>query len=350
MAKITRKTQKILAGSASNNGQFGSAAFGTKILSNDLDVLQALPAYDNGWIDAVVGTKKFPALEEFQAMDYIATRQLAYLFQEGMAEYDVGTTYYQNSIIKKAGTVQLYKSLTNDNIGNPLTDAVNWKFLIDLDVPSTVPQATETVLGIAKIATANQVATGTNDETIVTPLKLQAAIFPTGGITDFAGSTAPTGYLMCYGQIVNVADYPRLFSVIGATYGGNGVTTFGIPDLRGRVTAGKDNMGGTPAGRLTGQPFGVNGTVLGDAGGQEAHTMTVGELVNHFHSAGIGINPRGAGWPYGSTSYPPGYTEPGPNPQISGGGETQPYTSSEGGGAPFNVVQPTIIMNKIIKT
>ncbi len=131
MARITRKTQKIFAGSATNNGVFGSAQLGTKVLSNNLDTIQGLPAFDTGWLDAVLGNKKFPPLEEFQALDYINTYQTSYLFQEGIPEYDAGTTYYANSIVKKAGTYQLYGSITDTNLGNALTDATKWQFLVD---------------------------------------------------------------------------------------------------------------------------------------------------------------------------------------------------------------------------
>lgn len=135
MAKITRKTQKVFAGSASNNGVFGSAQLGTKVLSNDLATLQGLSAWDNGWVDAVLTGLQLPPLEEDQTLHYVATKQLAYIFQEGVAEYDSGTTYFQKSIVKKTGTYQIYGSLTDNNTGNPLTDAVNWALLQDLSNP-----------------------------------------------------------------------------------------------------------------------------------------------------------------------------------------------------------------------
>lgn len=132
MAKIARKTQKIFAGSAINNGQFGSAQVGTKLTSTDIAVLQALGAYSTGWLDAIIGASKFPTLEEFQALSYIETSQIAYLLQEGIPEYDAGTNYFQHSIVKQAGTYQLYGSLTDNNLGNALTDATKWVALIDL--------------------------------------------------------------------------------------------------------------------------------------------------------------------------------------------------------------------------
>lgn len=132
MPKIARKTQKILGGNSSDNGQFGSAQAGTKILSNDPDVIQSLPAWGSGWNSATVSGLQLPTLEEMQGVQYVQTYQLAYILQEGIAEYDSATTYYQNSIVKKPGTYELYGSITDNNTGNPLTDAVNWSLLSDL--------------------------------------------------------------------------------------------------------------------------------------------------------------------------------------------------------------------------
>lgn len=131
MARITRQTQKIFALGATNNGQFGSAKTGAKVTTNSLPTLMSLSAYNTGWLNAVIGTKNFPALEEFQALSYIETYQICYLLQEGIAEYDSGTTYYQNSIVKKAGTYQIYGSVVDNNTGNVLTDVTRWVFLTD---------------------------------------------------------------------------------------------------------------------------------------------------------------------------------------------------------------------------
>jgi hypothetical protein len=148
MARVTRKTQKIFALGAANNGQFGSAVAGTYVLSTDPAVLQNLAAWNSGWLSATVGAKFFPTLEEMQGIQYVQTYQLAYMFQEGIPEYDSGTTYYTNSVVKKAGTYQLYGSITNGNIGNALTDAANWVFLSDLSAPFPgtllIAQATDT--------------------------------------------------------------------------------------------------------------------------------------------------------------------------------------------------------------
>lgn len=162
MPKIARKHQKIFASSASNNGVFGSAQVGTKVLSNDLDTLQGLSAFLNGWNDAVISGQRLPPLEEAQTLDYIATYQLAYLFQEGIPEWNTSATYYQNSIVKKTGTYQLYGSIVDNNTGNALPAAVddaNWKYLGDLSAATGVPNGTTTNSGNAYTVTLSPAIT-----------------------------------------------------------------------------------------------------------------------------------------------------------------------------------------------
>jgi microcystin-dependent protein len=102
---------------------------------------------------------------------------------------------------------------------------------------------------------------------------------PVGSIQAFAGANAPTGWLLCDGSEVGRASYPDLFNTIGTIYGaGNTTTTFNLPDLRGRVPAGKDNMGGTAAGRLTAAVSGIAGTALGTAGGSQ-------NIPDHSHQS-----------------------------------------------------------------
>jgi hypothetical protein len=97
--------------------------------------------------------------------------------------------------------------------------------------------------------------------------RLLDVVGDTGEVKPFAGTTAPAGYLLCFGQAISRTNYVGLFSVLGTTYGaGDGSTTFNLPDLRGRVAAGKDDMGGSAAGRLS---ITMSGTVLGGAGGSE---------------------------------------------------------------------------------
>lgn len=176
--------------------------------------------------------------------------------------------------------------------------------------------------------------------------------------TPFIGSYVDLAYepdaethpelLPCYGQTVLVADYPELFARLGTRYGGNGITTFGIPDRRGRVLAGLDNMGGTSANRLTNQTGGLNGDVLGATGGLETHTLTLAQTPAHDHDVTVGA----AGGH--SHTVPTGGTGGGnaaqTGPQSSSNittssapDHTHPVTEqSRGGGQAHNNVQPTI--------
>lgn len=100
-------------------------------------------------------------------------------------------------------------------------------------------------------------------------------LLPIGTVLPFAGSTAPVGWLLCNGQAVDRTIAADLFAAIGTTYGvGNGTTTFNLPDLRGRVVAGKDTATGS-ANRLTTANSGIDSKVLGAAGGAEAFVSTV---------------------------------------------------------------------------
>jgi microcystin-dependent protein len=114
-----------------------------------------------------------------------------------------------------------------------------------------------------------------------TPSALSAGLLramPVGGVLPYAGLTAPSGWLLCFGQAIGRTTYASLFAVIGTTYGsGDGSTTFNVPDLRGRAVAGQDDMGGTSANRLTSP---LDGDTLGAAGGAESVTMARSNLPN----------------------------------------------------------------------
>jgi hypothetical protein len=98
------------------------------------------------------------------------------------------------------------------------------------------------------------------------------SLVPTGVVNPYAGATAPAGWLLCYGQSISRTTYATLFTAIGTTYGTASGTTFLLPDMRGRVAAGQDNMGGTSASRVTTAGGGLDGVTLGAVGGTQTHT------------------------------------------------------------------------------
>lgn len=159
--------------------------------------------------------------------------------------------------------------------------------------------------------------------------------FLSGMIMPYAGTSAPTGWLLCDGSAVPSATYGDLYAVISNTYGGD-ATNFNLPDLRGRTIAGKDDMGGTSADRLTNQSGGLDGDTLGATGGAETHQLTTAELAAHTHdgafcNASVGTN---FAYAHGASAF----------------NGTKTASDSTGGDTAHNNVQPTIILNYIIKT
>ena len=205
-------------------------------------------------------------------------------------------------------------------------------------------------------------------------------VVPTGMVAPFAGAAAPEGWLPCDGREVSRTDYAALFAAIGTAYGeGDGAATFALPDLRGRVVAGLDGMGGTAAGRLTGRSGGVDGAALGGAGGAESHALTEAELAEHGHGAGsyggsaTGTTGSGGAHTHNLSRRSGQGTQYTSTYQLTGdgtGGSGRDATSSAGahthgfsaefevtgrsgpagGGIPHNNVQPTIVLNYIVKT
>jgi microcystin-dependent protein len=166
---------------------------------------------------------------------------------------------------------------------------------------------------------------------------------PVGSIQPFAGASAPGGWLLCDGAAVSRTDYAELFAVLGTTYGtGNGSTTFNVPDLRGRVPAGLDNMGGSAASRLTNTVLSASNT-MGATGGAQTHTLTTAQLPAHNHA------PKGDG-----TSFYVGV--PSGGDVINGGGASYRFnfgtsyttTGNTGSDNAHTNTQPTLVVTYII--
>lgn len=148
-----------------------------------------------------------------------------------------------------------------------------------------------------------------------------------GTIHEYAGATAPAGYLMADGSAVSRTTYARLFAVIGTTFGvGDGSTTFNLPNRKGRVGVGRDS----------GQ---TEFDTLGETGGAKTHTLTTGEMPAHTHVVYAYAN-------YDDLNFT------GNSGRLQASDAVTPYdqnTSSAGGGGAHNNLQPYLVLNYIIK-
>jgi microcystin-dependent protein len=190
-----------------------------------------------------------------------------------------------------------------------------------------------------------------------------AALVPAGVISQFAGATAPAGYLLCQGQQVSISSHPSLHAVLGTTYGaltngsgGAGSTHFRIPNFQGRVPVG---VGTAPSGS------GVVAKALAATGGDETVTLTTANMAPHTHSGATGgisanhthgISTRAPiapmDWPntigYSNGNAPAGGTSTG----TVSSDHVHSFTTGNGTGTstPVANLQPYIVVNYIIKT
>lgn len=156
-----------------------------------------------------------------------------------------------------------------------------------------------------------------------------------GEIRMFAGNFAPRNWALCAGQLLPISQYSALFSILGTTYGGNGQTTFGLPDLRGRVPVG------------VGQGPSLESRTQGEMGGEESHRLTISEMPQHVHplqaSSGNG-DQRGPG-----DNFPAASDQR--NSQYAAAANTTMAPAAigaAGSSQPHNNMQPYLGMNFII--
>jgi microcystin-dependent protein len=188
-----------------------------------------------------------------------------------------------------------------------------------------------------------------------------SAIMPTGTVIPFAGSTLPgnTGdWLFCDGsEYSETGTYSNLFSIIGSVYTKNDETPghFRVPDLRGRVVAGKDNMGGSDSQQnLTNKDGGIDGDTLGATGGHEEHLLlsTQSGVPAHVHkvySAGDGRSGFTAEESEARLFHENAGHTGSVTDTLGLDGQTGNNDTADASTA-HNNVQPTIILNYIIKT
>ncbi|MFT5680425.1 MAG: microcystin-dependent protein [Myxococcota bacterium] len=159
-----------------------------------------------------------------------------------------------------------------------------------------------------------------------------------GQIIMFGGNFEPRGWAFCEGQLLSINSYSALFSILGVTYGGDGVSTFALPDLRGRV----------PVQRGDGP--GLSDYRLGQRGGAESETLTTNQLPSHSHRLQASNAPAGQLSPEDNllagqspSSGLSTYTNSTPDTQMSSSA-----ISSAGGSQPVDIRQPYCALNFII--
>ncbi|PAY06655.1 phage tail protein [Bradyrhizobium sp. UFLA03-84] len=186
---------------------------------------------------------------------------------------------------------------------------------------------------------------------------------PLGGGLDYWFSTTPnSSFVFPVGQAISRTTYAAFFAAAGTTYGtGDGSTTFNLPDMRGRVAAAVDNMGGVTAGRLSSTYFGS--PQLGLASGSDNHTLTTNEIPAHRHSvfivdpghshtttaASTSVNFYQAGGTPAANASAASISSGTTGISITSGDSVANATLQAGGGAPHAIAQPTICCNYILR-
>ena len=159
----------------------------------------------------------------------------------------------------------------------------------------------------------------------------------------FAGTFAPKNWVLCNGQTLNIASNTALFSLVGTTYGGNGTTNFGLPNLQGRLAIG------------AGQGPGLSLYDLGETGGSTSATMTTAQMPAHPHTGGAVTIPltntvasvEQASNNILATPTADTYATAGTTPTVNYGGFSA-TADIQGGSQPFAIEQPYLAMNYVI--
>ncbi len=151
-----------------------------------------------------------------------------------------------------------------------------------------------------------------------------------GEIRMFAGNFAPAGWMFCEGQLLPISENETLFNLIGTTYGGDGQSTFALPDLRGRLPIHQGN-----------------GFILAETGGAEEITLTVQQIPAHTHPVLASTAPASSNSPVGNVAAAPTainlYIEDNANSSLS-----PLAVSAIGGSQPHTNFQPYLCVNFII--
>lgn len=157
-----------------------------------------------------------------------------------------------------------------------------------------------------------------------------------GEIRIFAGNFAPNGWALCNGQSLSITQNTALFAILGTTYGGNGIETFALPNLQGRVPV---HTGSLP-------PLDFP---MGQVGGEAAHTLIAAEMPVHTHVANASTSkgntaaPAAAVWAADAAGVTAEYQSGAPNTTMA-----PTAIANAGGSQPHNNLQPYLVVNFII--
>jgi microcystin-dependent protein len=160
-----------------------------------------------------------------------------------------------------------------------------------------------------------------------------------GQIQTFGFNFAPRGWAFCSGQLLPIAQNTALFSLLGTTYGGDGRTTFGLPDLRGRAPL------------HLGQGAGLSNHNIGQRAGSESSTLTINQMPSHDHTAldpslRASANPANTNDPTGNAlAIAPAYTDNPPVADMNADSIVHPQPGAAGGGGAHDNMQPYLTIN-----
>lgn len=157
-----------------------------------------------------------------------------------------------------------------------------------------------------------------------------------GEIRMFAGNFAPRGWALCNGQTLAISENTALFSLIGTQFGGNGTSTFLLPDLRGRVP------------KHTGTGSGLQTVMIGQQGGSEIAYLTAQNLPPHNHPLNVSSTKGTSNIPIGNYLADTSVLDKEYSNTTNGSMNNNAIGVNNGGGQPFSIVQPYLGVNYII--